>query len=121
MSIYVDARFSSIEMINWSGNNSDIECVLVEISINSKNVWLISCYRPPNNSNYDDFPTPLLTKLTKASKTTDDVIPCGDLNSDLLKIESDASTSNFDDSLLSHFLLPMTSRPTRITDDTFSL
>ena len=121
VSIYVDERFSSVEITNLSCNNSDIECVVVEITIRSKKICLISCYRPPNNSNYDDFQNQLLTKLTKASKTTADVILCGDLNIDLLKIESDASISNFYDSLSSHSLLPMISKPTRITDDTFSL
>ena len=50
----------------------------------------------PNNSNYDDFQTEFLTKLTtEESKTDDDVILCADLNIDLQKIESGTSTSIF--------------------------
>ena len=36
VSIYVDERFSSVEMTYLSCNNSDIECFLVEITVNSK-------------------------------------------------------------------------------------
>ena len=45
----------------------------------------MSCYRPANNSNYNDFQTQLLTKLTEVSKTADEVILCGDLNIGVLK------------------------------------
>ena len=65
---------SSLEIINLSCDNIDIECALVEIAINSKTNMSYNMLLTPNNSNYDGFQTQLLTKLSEATETADDVI-----------------------------------------------
>ena len=59
--------------------------------------------------------------LHSISGSYHDCFICGDLNLDLLKIENYKNISKFHDSINSLAFIPTISKPTRITEGSFSL
>ena len=102
-------------------NNDDIEAVFVEILVGTKKLCVAACYRPPNNSNINSFKDSLCSKLADISTISHDILLCGDVNFDLLKICTDPVAADFYDSLSSVSMIPTITKPTRLTDNSASL
>ena len=102
-------------------NNDIIESVFIEVSLNSRNFIVGCCYRPHTFTNCNLFTNLLTEKLNNLNLKVKDCIVCGDFNIDLLKIENCSSIANFYDSMQALALLPVIHKPTRITDESFSL
>ena len=102
--------------------NSDfVEAVFVEILSNNKKVIVGSVYRPPN-TNFDAFINFIESELQPMTSNSSELYVCGDFNLDLLKINGvDSSSSIFYNTMSSLSLLPVISKPTRITDETGTL
>ena len=93
-----------------------LESSFVEINNkNKKNTIVGGIYKHPNMSIFEfisDFLEPLLNKISFEKK---EVILLGDYNINLLNCESDKSTSDFLELMLSFSFLPQIIKPTRIT------
>ena len=79
-----------------------------------KNLIVLTLYRQPGQENLCKFLEILEKWLEKYDKRSNEIIITGDLNLDLLKYETHSYTSEYLDLLISHELLPVITKPTRI-------
>ena len=122
--VLVRQELSASEIPNTNHNSDVLECVFVEVADTDKTFAVGCCYRPPspNNSYNSSCFTNLLSEMLHSiSGKYHDCFVCGDFNLDLLKIDNDHNISRFYDSINSLAFIPVISKPTRITDDSFSL
>ena len=99
----------------------DLEHVVVELKTDTKNILLVSGYRPPNTSvktMLQDYKR-LLTNLRKCKHH--ELIIGLDHNLDLMKTHIHKQTSEFLEMNLSNDLTPCITKPTRITHTTATL
>ena len=98
--------------------SGELESTFVEIINPRKKNFIVGCvYRHPSmdtNEFNDFFLSPMLLKLSKENKTT---FFMGDFNIDLMKINSDSSTSNSFDCMTSYLFVPHIIYPSRIAKD----
>ena len=100
--------------------NDVIESLFVEITIeNGKNILLGVIYKPPQ-SNYNDFMEVMNNILRNRSFQNRDCMIMGDFNINLLS-NNNAGPDNFLDNLLQASLLPLISKPTRVTTHSSTL
>lgn len=98
-----------------------IETLFIEITRLDRKILIAVAYKP-NKSDDQFFIDKLCNHLNKNFKTKyDEIILTGDFNFDLLKHEENNSTLNFLSSLTSLSLIPVISKPTRITDTSATL
>lgn len=98
-----------------------IESVFAEISIpHEKNIIVGTIYRPPsqNLSEFNEIFARLLNIITKENKCC---YLMGDFNLNLLKQSSHAPTDEFLETLFSHGLFPLITKPTRLTSHSATL
>ena len=97
------------------------ESVGIEITKCNKIYFICEIYRPPR-SNPSEF-LDKLESLFNNFQTTyyDEIFICGDYNLNLLDSDSNNSISQFINQMSTYSLLPVISRPTRITELTSSL
>jgi exonuclease III len=104
--------------------NEILETIFIEIpkdQINSdKSVIIGVLYRPPN-TDIHRFNEALENTLQKISNEHKYLYLLGDFNINLMNTDTHIPTSEFLDIMYSHSLLPLITKPTRITDQTFSL
>ena len=86
-----------------------------------RDLILLSLYRPPGNENLQNFLEHLETWLQRHDKRSNELIITGDTNLDLLKYQTHTPTSNYLDIMLSHYLIPIITRPTRIKHSSATL
>ena len=98
------------------------ESVGIECTKFNKKYLICEIYRPPRC-----IPSEFLEKLDSLfnnnlqSTQYEEIFLCGDYNLNLLDTESNNSVSQFVNQMSSYSLLPVISRPTRITEQTSSL
>ena len=98
-----------------------IETLFIEIKKQNKKI-LIACAYKPNKSDDQFFINKLSNLISNnLKKKYDEIILTGDFNFDLLKYDENSSTLNFLNSLTSLSLIPVISKPTRITDNSATL
>ena len=97
--------------------SENIECLFLEISGFGKKFFVGTVYRPPRGSisQFIEKFTSLYHDLPQRS--SERVFVCGDFNINLLSDDS----SDFLNMMNSFFLIPLISRPSRITQTNFSL
>ena len=101
--------------------NSEIECIWVEICPNMAKSFLIGClYRPPDSScylsrNWKDAFSDMLTKVSKDDKET---ILLGDFNVNYIKKNDHREEK---DLIASHGFKQLIKDPTRVTSDSTTL
>ena len=120
VSVYVHRTMTAEYCNDLNLMNDSIETVFIKASKADKTIVVGSCYRPPNSS-VDTFLANLTEKLHSVNLTQTNFILCGDFNLNLLNIHSNASSADFYDTMYSFHLLPVISKPTRITQDSFSV
>ena len=102
--------------LNISQAKQQLESSFVEINNKNKKNTIVGCiYKHPNMSIFEfisDFLEALLNKISFEKK---EVILLGDYNINLLNCESDKSTSDFLELMLSFSFLPQIIKPTQIT------
>ena len=97
------------------------ECVGIEFSKYTKKFMICEIYRPPR-CNPTDFLEQLEIVFNNLQTTQyEEISFCGDHNLNLLDVETNNSVSQFLNQMASYSLLPVISRPTRITEQTSSL
>ena len=95
-----------------------IESKLIKVTVKSTSILIGSIYRHPNG-NVSHFNDSLLNVINKLDKK-DTFIIGGDMNIDLLKMQSN-STENYFNNLIENNFIPCISIPTRITESTITL
>ena len=102
-------------------NSNNIESIFIElIHPKEKNTILGVVYRPPNNM-FSDFEENIKCALSKIDKEHIQCYILGDFNIDLLKHEKCEYSARFLNQMMSSMLLPIISKPTRITSKTATL
>ena len=86
----------------------------IHLDHGKKDLVLQVIYRQPGNANTDAFLQSLQNWLNLYDKNSNEIIITGDMNLDLLKYQSHTPTSTYLDMLMSHYLTPIITRPTRI-------
>ena len=99
-----------------------IESCWVEIDpCNKKKHIMIGCIYKHPSANVDEFTTVLDKFLKQLNMNKYEVYILGDMNIALLKHHTHQQTGRYLDMLYSHNLLPVTTKPTRITNHTATL
>ena len=119
VAIYVSKFLNATEITELTSVTDSIECLFIKIKANTKVANVGCCYRPPNE-NHDDFLTTLEHKLRKLNSNDLNILS-GDFNYDLFKTNFDNRTSHFYDTLSSLSYVPLITKPTRISNNTFSI
>ena len=120
VALYVSEKYTSSLLQDVSMCHPSLECVCVEAQRDKNTFFLASIYRPPN-SNINDFIDKISTILDYiSSKTYKAVYIFGDWNLNLLN-QNTPHLIDFLSLMYNNSLLPMTTKPTRVTDNTASL
>ena len=95
--------------------------IFIETVKENCRLLIISIYRPPN-ANAILFIDKLYELMSLISRNGyDEVILCGDFNPDILNYDNNDNTLNLLNSLTSQSLIPIITKPSRITDQTATL
>ena len=98
-----------------------VESLFVEmVNPNGKNILIGVVYRPPG-SNPNDFLLYVQNLMQNSIFTNKHVYLMGDFNIDLMKCNSQHISQEFVETLMSVSLLPLISKPTRVTDRSATL
>lgn len=98
-----------------------IETLFIEIKHNNTCMIIATVYKPPS-SNHDVFINKLNDFITHCNHIKkDNFILCGDFNIDIMNYHNDNNALEFLNTLNSLALLPLISKPTRVTEDTATL
>ena len=98
-----------------------LEHTIVEMKTDTKNILLVSGYRPPN-SNVRKFLKEYKMLIQSLKQLKNHSIVLGiDHNLDLMKVNKHAQTNEFLEKNLKNNLMPSVSKPTRITTSTATL
>ena len=114
--LYVSTRYNFLERTDLNIQNEDFESIWVEIkNTNSKNIICGCIYRHPrqNTSSFMEYMDSTLCQLSKENK---EIYVCGDFNIDLIKTDSNKSSSDFFNLLNCNGLLPLIFHPSRVVD-----
>ena len=103
-----------------SVESDDVEDIWLEVEANDQKVVIGSVYRHPGTS-LNAFVTKLENTLQKIDNQCCDSLVCGDFNADGLKLETNRSTADFYNCLMTYNFVPAITLPTRITDTTMTL
>ena len=115
VAIYINKKIKFEERLDLQiFIDGHIESQFIEIVLNKKPVIIGELYRVPS-SDLDSFFEKYTTLLEKINSENKTLILGTDQNIDYLKIHEHVKTANFLDLNLSSGLLPMITRPTRIT------
>ena len=115
VALYINKRIKFEERMDLQVfDEGQIESHFIEIELNKKHVIVGELYRPPATdlSKFFEQYTAILEKINFENKT---LILGTDQNIDYLKIHEHVKTADFLDLNLSSGMLPMITRPTRIT------
>ena len=84
----------------------------------TKYIIVINIYRPPNDlqQSYRQFIDEFAILLSTFDKVNSEIVITGDLNINLLKINTRPIFSDFYDTLITNSFIPKITLPTRLTD-----
>ena len=119
ISIFVDMSFKSKCILSICSEYIEILCV--ETSHLNTKFLICTIYRPPN-TNVDLFIDEVVRVISQFDlESYKNVIFCGDFNLNMLSLEVDVSVRRFIDCMYSVSLIPIITRPTRITEHSQTL
>ena len=121
ISVYVSNDLEAKIINDCTISINYIETLCIEIHKDNKKILLMSVYKP-NKSDDNSFIEKLSYLIDKRTKYKyDEIIISGDFNFNLLKCEENGITMNFMNSLSSLSLVPVITKPTRITEESATL
>ena len=119
--LYISKDLHAIPRPDIKFNMELVESCWSEIINNNKPNVIIGCiYRHPK-ANMSDFTLELETIVKKLNEKNQTIYIMGDINIDFLKYGNHPNTEDYLDMLFSYNLLPLITKPTRITDYTSTL
>lgn len=120
VAMYVRDVYTSLLLPDVSICESYLECACLEAVSGKKRYFLASIYRPPNG-NFPDFINGMINILEYISSKNYSAVFCmGDWNINVLN-QNDSHVKDFINLMFSYFLLPTTTKPTRIFNNSASL
>ena len=121
VSILVNENYESKLLTEISCSLVCIESIFVEYKRGNKNIIVGSIYRPPGTDS-EDFLSNLNRILTHLSTINSSCnILCGDFNYDILRSGENGPCCDFLNTMATSALLPMITKPNRISEDSFTL
>ena len=104
--------------IHEQSNLWDGQFVKISGILHNKSITLGNIYRPPNDikENYKTFYEELTQTLATLNKSRLEVIIAGDINIDLLKINTNLYANDFFHTLVAQSLIPKITLPTRFSE-----
>ena len=94
--LYVKDSFVTLERVDLNIKNKHFESTWVEIkNKRSKNIICAAIYRHPHDTHFQEFFEYMEHSITKLSEEKKEIYICGDLNIDLLKLESNRKYQQF--------------------------
>ena len=119
--LYVTDNLESSMIEELSLMSDELESIFIEIIVPGKQNMIVGeIYRPPN-SNPTKFIETLQTLLSSPFLINKRTFIMGDFNLNLLHCNENANCHDFLDIMLSHNFVPLTKKPTRVTDSTSTL
>ena len=119
--LYVTDNLESSMIDELSVMSDELESIFIEITVpGTQNIVVGEIYRPPN-SNPTNFIVTLQNLLSAPSLINKRTFIMGDFNLNLLHYNENANCHEFLDLMLSHSFVPLTKKPTRVTDSTSTL
>ena len=121
--IYVKNSFKCSVVSELTVNESYIESVFIKINSPTAQSIIGSVYRPPKNDTLTvSYFISFLGKFSPYITNNSDMIVCGDFNIDLYRVNDVSGPSSlFHETMNSLSLLPVISRPTRISGTSCTL
>lgn len=116
VSLLFDMKFKCTFLTELSICSDIIESCVVEIIINNKPIIIVAIYRPPSGS-LIDFIDSMVSILSDVKLLRKDIIIAGDMNVNLLKVQSDPSVTNFIGTLQSLNFIPLVTNETRFDNN----
>lgn len=121
VSIYIRNCISSRRIDNLCMCFEYIESLFLDCSRNGTRFIVGVIYRPPN-TDFNSFLEALETVIADLSiLRCNNIVISGDFNCDLLEMMNDNDCLNFANIMFSNYYTPLITKPTRITDSSFSL
>ena len=119
VALYVPVRFNYTTDVNVM--NQTMETVFIEIALhNKKNIIIGTIYRPPS-ADPNNFLHEMQQFLSNPLFQNKHCFLMGDFNIDLLKYTDDNLSHDFFDTLSSFSFLPLITRPTRLSQRSYTL
>lgn len=121
ISAFVRGSYETSLVGELTNTTIDFESLFLEISVGSQRILCGVIYRPPsgNAKNFVDRLQEILTSLNRRHYA--EIIFCGDFNFDLLNSETDLNVQLFLNNMFSYSLLPLISKPTRVSNNSATL
>ena len=117
VSIFVHNRLKSKQLSKYSAVDEEIEINTVKVSISKTDYNICAIYRPlPDPVGVIDFTEHLSNLLKDQELNMNKTILIGDMNINLLNLNTNASTNFYLETMQSLSLFPLISRPTRFPD-----
>jgi len=125
VSMYVESSISYKRRVDLESVMTDpTESIIIELpckhNVTNKPIVVAEIYRPPGSS-VKDFTDSLDVCLNQIAKEGKLCYIMGDLNINLLNNANHTATADFMNVMYSHMLVPLITRPTRITEYSASL
>jgi Reverse transcriptase (RNA-dependent DNA polymerase)/Endonuclease-reverse transcriptase len=112
--------FQPIQLSTRNIVYNSFEELIISVKLKRGTCIMGVIYKPPGKK-LDEFNLEMDSLLSEISTKGKDVIMLGDFNVDLLKINEHKGTDSFYNCLTAHHLLPVITRPTRITPNSATL
>jgi len=121
VTVFASSSLNVTEMELLSLQHEFLESVFIDITVGGKHIFVGTIYKPPsvNDNNFIAKLHEMIASLNIGSGN--ECIICGDFNIDLLPSDRHNTATQFLNSMHSVSLLPLISKPTRITDQTATL
>ena len=120
LSMFISEKYNAKPIHKYSISLPFIETLFVEISKENSKVLIIAVYRPPK-ADINQFLDKFINLINDSALKYDEIILTGDFNVNLYNYETDNNASNFINTLASHSLIPIITKPTRVTDNSASI
>ena len=119
--IYISSSLNTIPRSDLNFDSDEAESCWIEIFQEHKPSIIVGCiYRHPS-SNLDSFISQFENLIRSLNQSKHQIFILGDMNIDFLKVGSHSKTEDYLDMLYSSNLLPVITKPTRITSHTVYL
>ena len=120
---YISSSLNAIHRSDLSFNSVEAESCWIEILQEHKPSVIVGCihvYRHPS-SNIDNFISQLENLVSPLNQSKHQVFILGDMNIDFLRVDTHSKTEDYLDMLYSSNLLPVITKPIKITSHTATL
>ena len=121
VSIFIKNYLNSSKIDSCSVSLPYIESLFIKINHRNRRILVAIIYKPPN-ANCNSFIDKLTELLTINNiNSYDECILCGDFNYNILDLENSNSVINFLTLTNTFSMIPLITKPTRITDESATL